>query len=159
MTSAETPTPFTREQNIARFGEDSLNCLSVMSGVYQDERIAEGYLTLGDLIEALNWVCADTPVMTDDRHTLGAASSYRGYYVDLAFAPSTLPQNAAGLHALLTATLGAEYDSWKGNARIRMNANTPIWLAAEGEATGTYFTGVRTSPDGLVLITANEYND
>src|SRR3712207_153972 len=93
--ACEPASPFTEEQNVARFGENSLGCLSLMSGVYQDERIAEGYLTLGSLIEALNWVCADTPVMTDEGHTLGAASSYRGYYVDLAFEPSMLPQNAA----------------------------------------------------------------
>lgn len=159
MTSPATPTPFTREQIIARFGEDSLTALTDMSGVYQDERIAAGYLTLGRLIEALNWVCADTPVMTDDRRTLGAVSSYRAHYVDLAFAPSTLPQNAAGLHALATAALGSEYGTWKGGARVRMNANTPIWLAAEGEATGTYFTGLRTSPEGLVLITASAYDN
>lgn len=153
-----TRTPLTDEQTIARFGENSLSCLTPYSGMFQDERIADGYLTLGELRDLLASVDPHLNVVTDTGMTLGEVSSYRGYYVDAAFAPSTLPQNTAGALALVEATIGSEFESWKGGCQIRMNTNTPVWLAVEGEATGIHFTGYRMVTGGLVLVTANEYD-
>jgi hypothetical protein len=153
MQPANTP-----EQNTERYGARCHGSIGERSSVYQDERITDGYLTLGGLIDFLRTVDEHTPVVTDTGHTLTHPHSYRVYYVDLAFMPTHEPQNALDLLALAVGCVGQEYPAWKGGGYIKMNLNTPVWVAREGEG-GRYVSAVRFDAGIVTLVTASEYDE
>ncbi len=88
--------------------------------------IEPGHLLLGELITELEKVNPDLRVVRG----FGPASSYRGYYDHVAFAPA--PNTLVG-DMLRDArfALGNIFSGWKGG-EFNMTAYTPVWLANRG---------------------------
>ena len=115
-----------------------------MSAKWQRER-AETQMTLGKLIELLKTM-GDTPITG-----LGELDSYRGYYSDLAFAPTTKAIPASKLLNDCQQAMGEVFHGYKGGDYV-MGARTPLWVASYG------FCGKKlmdVNPDGSI-VTADD---
>lgn len=107
---------------------------------------AETQLTLGDLIEALSSMDPETMVTPG----LGRLDSYRGYYEDLAFAPSELGLTAGQLLELCRAAMGQVFQGYKGGNYV-MGATTPLWRAEYGSGVGERIVSIDTATGELRL--------
>lgn len=87
-------------------------------------------LTLGELINVLNNMPADTPVAN-----LCKPGSYRGYYEDLYFERHEGTRPASELLAECKAAMGQMFIGYKGG-EFMMGAVTPLWVAQRYGATG-----------------------
>jgi hypothetical protein len=83
-------------------------------------------LTLGELINVLNNMPADTPVAN-----LRKPGSYRGYYEDLYFERHEGTRPASELLADCKAIMGQMFTGYKGG-EFMMGAVTPLWVASYG---------------------------
>lgn len=117
-----------------------------MSAQWQRER-AETQLTLGALIEQLKTM-GDTPITG-----LGDLHSYRGYYEDLSFEPTSEAVPASKLLDDCRDAMGQEFTGYKGGEFV-MGTRTPLWVAPYG-CCGKKLMAV--NPDGS--ITTAEYED
>lgn len=96
-----------------------------LSVQWQRERAAVG-LTLGGLIDLLDTLDPEALVTG-----LGELHSYRGFYEDLAFEPST---RFVTVHELLLecrSAMGQVFHGYKGGD-FMMGALTPLWVATWG---------------------------
>lgn len=96
-----------------------------MSAQWQKER-AETQMTLGGFIDALEKLPPDLKI-----EGLGELDSYRGYYSDLAFEPSSEYKTAAKLLEECRAAMGEVFQGYKGGDYC-MGRNTPLWVASYG---------------------------
>ncbi|MGL4576662.1 MAG: hypothetical protein ACRCV9_17885 [Burkholderiaceae bacterium] len=118
-----------------------------MSQQWQRER-ADTQMTLGSLIDALEKMETSAPVAN-----LCNPHSYRGYYIDLAFAREEGMRPAGELLAECCAAMGAAFQGYKGGSYV-MSALTPVWVAEYGSC------GVRLialTPEGDVLTKEDEF--
>jgi hypothetical protein len=96
-----------------------------MSARWQRER-SETQMTLGRLIADLEAMPADTDVSG-----LAEPHSYRGYYCDLAFEPTSGTVKAGALLAECKSAMGQVFTGYKGGDFV-MGALTPVWVAHYG---------------------------
>jgi hypothetical protein len=129
--------------------------LNTITAASRDER-KKYHVTLGELIDALGGVDADSTVILSGEHSnLSPAlppNSYRGHYEDLAFPPSLTRINAGELRAGLIECEGKAFEGWKGGDFI-MGRDTPLWIADSGEATGLAVIDTDERGGDFVLVT------
>lgn len=109
---------------------------------WQRER-AETQMTLGEMVDALKLMPSEKEI-----NGLGDLNSYRGYYVDLAFEPTSEPEPAGTLLARCKEAMGEVFVGYKGGDYV-MGANTPLWLADYGSC-GDKIISIRD--DGSVEV-------
>ena len=88
---------------------------------------ARYHLTLGGLIKKLKPHKGKGKGLTV---ALGDPGSYRGYYVDLAFASTETPLD--DLLARAERCVGETFEGYKGGD-FRMSESTPLWVASYGD--------------------------
>jgi len=114
-----------------------------MSADWQRER-AGTQMTLGDLIKKLENTPGDTKITG-----LGELDSYRGYYCDLAFVPTSETRTASDVLDACRSAMGKVFTGYKGGDFV-MGELTPLWVADYG-CTGMKLTGINTDEDVLEL--------
>jgi hypothetical protein len=95
---------------------------------WQRER-AQEQMTLGELIDNLASFPPNAKI-----DGLVEPHSYRGYYCDLAFEPTSEPRTAGEMLAMCRNCMGQDFTGYKGG-EFTMSASTPVWIAYYG-ATG-----------------------
>ena len=126
--------------------------LDHLSAGWQEERAAT-QMTLGALIELLK-VLDPFRMVTG----LGKPDSYRGYYSDLAFEPSTEDITVAELLRVCQEyCMGQCFQGYKGGD-FWMTGNTPLWVASYGTQ-GPRLMGLDTRVDPIIPSTAQEEED
>jgi hypothetical protein len=120
-----------------------------MSAAWKKQR-ALTQMTLGALIAALESVDPERKIVG-----LGSPMSYRGYYSDLAFKPSTEAVTVA--EALKTARdcMGRVFEGYKGGD-FCMGENTPIWSAEYGNSGCPRIMGLNLNADPITLTLKEE---
>ena len=115
---------------------------------FQDERKASAQFSLNDLIYRLEELPQDMPIL------LGEAHSYRGYYIDLAFAPLYDTEPRTVKEALKEALLahGKTFEGYKGG-EFTMEGDTPVWYSHYGTC-GPAIMGI--TDEGEILL---QYDD
>jgi hypothetical protein len=98
-----------------------------MNAAWQKERSESEQMTLGELIAALEAMPEGAMVAN-----LYGGDSYRGYYVDFAFARGEGTRPAADLLAECKAAMGQVFEGYKGGDYV-MGATTPVWVADYGD--------------------------
>jgi len=123
---------------------DNLQALiNGLSADWQRER-AGTQMTLGDLIKKLRDIPADTKITG-----LGELDSYRGYYCDLAFAPTSETRTAEHVLDACRSAMGKVFTGYKGGDYV-MGELTPVWVADYG-CTGMKLMDINTVEDQLEL--------
>lgn len=112
------------------------------------------HLTLGDLVQVLETTDGTIKVVYDFSEEAHPSEpiSYRGYYCDLAFPPSSEPITAAELLKEAKAAVGAEFEGYKGGD-FTMQDDTPLWASPYGSANGIAIMDAKIIGERLVLIT------
>lgn len=115
---------------------------------------ANYHMTLGKLIDVLEAANDDAVVKFDNEELghPGDLDSYRGYYSDLAFSPSTTPVTVKTLKADAVEAHGAEFTGYKGGEFV-MDSDTPLWVSPYGSSSGIAIVGSRMDGDTLILET------
>lgn len=132
---------------------DLQKLVDAMNAMSQQER-STYHMTLGNMIDVLEAANDDAMVKFDNDglgHP-GDLDSYRGYYSDLAFAPSNTPVTVKTLKIDAKDAVGAEFTGYKGGEYF-MDSDTPLWVSAYGGASGIAIVGARTDGNTLVLET------
>jgi hypothetical protein len=106
-----------------------------LSAQWQKER-ADTQMTLGKLIDRLAAMPPDAQVCK-----LSCPHSYRGYYTDLAFEPTTDHMTVADALVTCRAAMGEVLIGYKGG-EFQMGRNTPVWIAEYGHC-GKTFLAIR----------------
>lgn len=112
------------------------------------------HMTLGNLIEVLE-AANDAAVVKFDNEELGNPGdldSYRGYYSDLAFSPTTAPITVDFLKQVTAEAHGATLTGYKGG-EFYMDSDTPLWVSRWGSSSGIAIVGARTDGNTLILET------
>jgi hypothetical protein len=113
------------------------------------------HLSLGQLMAKLDALPHGMEVMADTGAFIGQEHSYRGYYDDLAFEPTSEPSNVGTLRVMISRAYQGPYQGYKGGDYIYTD-DTPLWLAPYG-CTGLAIIDARVEivhlQDRLVLIT------
>ena len=114
----------------------------------QDQRKASPQFSLNDLIDRLEQLPQDMPIL------LGEADSYRGYYSDLAFAPLYDTEPRTVKEALKEALLahGKTFEGYKGG-EFTMEGDTPVWYSHYGTC-GPAIIGI--TDEGVILTQEDE---
>lgn len=113
------------------------------------------HLTLGDLIKFLGDQEGHMIVRVGDvdEATYPAfPDSYRGYYADLAFAPTGEPITCDELLKRCKLALNSTYKGYKGGDFV-MSEDTPLWLSAYGINSQIAIVAIEHVGDSLVLKT------
>lgn len=117
-----------------------------------------GTASIGAVIVALNHCKPEATVAFDFCYLSPTTlNSYRGWYDHLAvaWAPGshhpwpTVDQFRTGLRA----AVGATFTGWKGGEYV-MRAQTPLWVDAYGDASGTGIIAIEDSDGTVTLVTA-----
>lgn len=116
----------------------------------QSERADSSQLTLGRLIDKLQLLPGDTPVTG-----LGRLDSYRGYYEDLAFAPTDETSTVGELLTRCLAAMGQVFTGYKGGDYV-MGSRTPVWVSAYGDNSGLKLLGFEPRDGSLHPVTEAE---
>lgn len=115
------------------------------------ETRSDYHLTLGGLIAFLSDKPDDMPVQFDDGSAPGVPDSYRGYYSDLAFAPSNEDVTVATLRQRASEAIGETFEGYKGGDFI-MSERTPLWKAGYGDG-GPAIIGAVVADGKAMLVT------
>lgn len=107
-------------------------------------------MTLGSLIALLRTLPADRLVKG-----LGGPDSYRGYYSDLAFAPTEETRTVGDLLLDAESCMGRVFEGYKGG-EFPMHARTPLWVSRYGSASGDRLMDLDVSADPILPETAQE---
>lgn len=108
------------------------------------KRRSQTQMTLGKLIETLKSLDPERRIVG-----LGDPMSYRGYYSDLSFDPSTeILTVAAALHRAKEC-MGEKFMGYKGGD-FYMSAATPLWSANYGDC-GFRIMGLNLAVDPITL--------
>ena len=116
----------------------------------QKKKRAEGQMTLGKLIEALEGLNPERKVVG-----LGQLDSYRGYYEDLAFGPDETPRTVGDLLAECKKAMGRYFTGYKGGEFL-MGEDTPLWVSAYGDASGLKLMRLHTESDPIQPVMEQE---
>lgn len=109
---------------------------------------AKCQMTLGKMIERLSEFPPGASVTG-----VGEPHSYRGYYVDLSFAPTSLPVTVADvLKTCREECMGQVFEGYKGGDYL-MGANTPVWIASYG-CCGERLMSLEINESGVYAVTA-----
>lgn len=122
--------------------------VNAMNDMSRKDR-AKYHLTLGALIEKLEGVSPGYSVKFPNGTSPGDATSYRGYYSDLAFEPTDRDVTVGDLLDRAKTALGDTFEGYKGGDFV-MDASTPLWTAPYG-ACGLAIVGFAS--DGVNTIT------
>lgn len=98
---------------------------------------AEYGLTLGRFIRLLEELPQDGHIIG-----LGDLHSYRGYYADLAFEPSTHAVSVAEMLNRCRAALDQTFTGYKGGDFL-MGDDAPLWISSYGTASGIRLMDLR----------------
>ena len=114
----------------------------------QDQRKASSQFSLNDLIDRLEELPQDMPIL------LGDADSYRGYYSDLAFAPlyDTEPRTVKEALDAAEDAHGKTFEGYKGG-EFTMEGDTPVWYSHYGSC-GPAIIGI--TDEGVILTQEDE---
>ena len=114
----------------------------------QDQRKASSQFSLNDLIDRLEELPQDMPIL------LGDADSYRGYYSDLAFAPlyDTEPRTVKEALDAAEDAHGKTFEGYKGG-EFTMEGDTPVWYSHYGTC-GPAIIGI--TDEGVILTQEDE---
>lgn len=121
------------------------------------ELSAFGTVTIGSLIDALEWAEPDASVMFDFCYLAPTSlRSSRGYYEHLAIGwkvPESEPYwpTVAEILRLLESAAGATFEAYKGGS-YTMSQDTPLWVDNWGDASGTGIVGVEFLGESTVIL-------
>jgi len=118
-----------------------------MNEQFQRER-TESQMTLGSMIKKLESMPAEAIIKG-----LGSLNSYRGFYCDLAFAPTNKGETISSLLERCKSAMGEVFEGYKGGEYV-MGSLTPIWLAGYGD-TGDKIVAI--NDDGTIETTEYDY--
>jgi hypothetical protein len=130
---------------------DLQKMMDAMGSMARDTR-SRYHVTLGKMIETLEGFPHDAVVkLSDDpdAHPRGAIS-YRGYYSDLAFEPSSEFTTVAEFLGECKQALDSTFEGYKGGD-FRMGADTPLWISEYGVSSGRAIVGARMIDGRAVL--------
>ncbi len=115
---------------------------------------ANYHLTLGALVSELEKADASMPVIYDmtEPCSPSAPDSYRGYYDDLSFPPSSTPITVGELLRDAKDAIGRTFQGYKGGD-FEMHEKTPLWASPYGISNGIAIIGSKVIGDRFVLIT------
>jgi hypothetical protein len=113
---------------------------------------ANYHLTLGGLVKVLEDKPADLLVEYDNGSSPSGPESYRGYYCDLSFPPSSTPITVAELLREARDAIGSTFEGYKGGDFV-MRENTPLWASPYGSANGVAIMGDVATAGKLILLT------
>lgn len=122
-----------------------------MNAAASQER-ANYHLTLGSLVDFLKSADPTLSVIYDGGDSPSEPQSYRGYYCDLSFPPSSTPITVKELLAEAEASIGTTFEGYKGGD-FTMSKSTPLWASHYGEASGIAIMDAKVIDDRVVLIT------
>lgn len=114
------------------------------------------HLTLGQLIEVLESVSYESSLQVVDIRGNDIdvypsnPHSYRGFYEDLAFEPSTKPRPAGALLEDAKRAIDNEFTGYKGGEFL-MDEYTSLWIAKDG-VTGDALIDAYTIEDCVVVL-------
>lgn len=130
---------------------DIQKMMDAMSASWRNER-SKYQMTLGQLVEELEQLAPDTPIMLSDGNgeSPGRAMSYRGYYSDLSFEPSEKPITAKAFATEARRALGNSFEGYKGGEYI-MGTDTPLWISEYGCSSGRAVMGL-TMSNGIAYL-------
>lgn len=120
-----------------------------MGAAWQKKR-SQTQLTLGGLIKQLESVDPERKIIG-----LGPPMSYRGYYSDLAFAPSDTPIPVVDALKVVRECMGRVFEGYKGGD-FQMGELTPLWSAEYGRSSSNRIMGLNAEADPIKLILAPE---
>lgn len=123
--------------------------VNAISAASRSER-SNYHMTLGKMIAELEKCDPKANVTLSDTISPGMAHSYRGYYSDLAFKPSTKPVTAEAFLRECRNALGATFEGYKGGDYV-MGADTPLWISEYGTNSGMAIVGLLNQGDDVVL--------
>lgn len=127
---------------------------ALLDGMSEADRLTRSHyhLTLGEMVKFLSDKRRNLPIKFDTGVFPGRLGSYRGYYSDLAIAPSSDPLTIEGFLPSALAAIGAEFTGYKGG-EFRMNSDTPLWLSDYGICSDIAIVGIYATDDEVVLQT------
>lgn len=111
------------------------------------------HLTLGRLIDDLEAAEPTAVVVIDNGSHPDKPHSYRGYYSDLAFAPSDTTVTVADFLTKCRSALGSTFEGYKGGDFL-MEEDTPLWSAPYG-MTGRAMMATMVR-DGVFMIATKD---
>ncbi len=133
---------------------DLQKIVNAMGQAMQSER-SNYHVTLGELCQVLSAAPQDSKVVLDHNLSVspGSPDSYRGYYSDLAFAPSSEPITVKDFKAVCQDCLGKTFEGYKGGD-YTMGPETPLWLSSYGTTRDSRaIVGIHQEMDLFVLQT------
>lgn len=112
------------------------------------------HLTLGGLVKVLETADPDMWVIYDlmEPSSPSAPESYRGYYIDLSFPPSSTPITVKEFLREAKDAIGKTFEGYKGGD-FEMHSDTPLWASDYGSASGIAIMGAKVIAGRLILIT------
>jgi hypothetical protein len=111
------------------------------------------HLTLGGLIDALAAADQGALVRYDfSEANPSAPESYRGYYSDLSFPPSSSPITVGEILKEAKDAIGSTFEGYKGGD-FTMSTETTLWASPYGSASGRAIMGFATIGADFLLIT------
>ena len=122
-----------------------------MSASMRDTR-SDYHLTLGALIDTLSNLSPENTVSFYDGTFPGDEISYRGYYCDLAFEPTSESKTVGQLLQQCQKALGATYEGYKGGDYV-MNEKTPLWKDSYGQCENIGIIAIVPNGDNWTLVT------
>lgn len=122
-----------------------------MNAAYQKQR-SETQMTLGGFIAKLSSLDPERKIVG-----VGDPISYRGYYSDLAFEPTTDVKTVVEVLAKAKDCMGRIFEGYKGGD-FQMGENTPIWSSEYGTSSSDRIMGLNTDSEPITLVLEKEHN-
>jgi hypothetical protein len=136
--------------------EMSNSLQALVDAMNQSASDARGHyhLTLGQLVDKLGECYPEHFVIYDwvEQASPSKPESYRGYYCDLSFPPSSSPITVRQLLLFASSAIGETFEGYKGGD-FAMHAKTPLWASPYGSSNGIAIMDVKVIGDRVVLIT------
>ena len=131
--------------------------LDNVSEEHRAQQIADGQMTLGMFIGALEAMPQDAPIRFDIGGWPGKPDSYRGYYEQLAFSCRGDGATVADVLAHARSAMGRVFEGYKGGKFV-MHENTLVWGGSYGTSSdGRMIMGVENTLDGVIIRTEDEF--
>lgn len=120
-----------------------------MGAAWQKQR-ATIQMTLGAFIKALEGIDPERKIAG-----VGGPTSYRGYYCDLAFEPTSAILSVADVLKSARDCMGRVFEGYKGGD-FQMGERTPLWSAEYGDS-GLRIMGLNLEADPITLNLKEEH--
>lgn len=117
---------------------------------------SNSHMNMKSLRKSIHALADDTLVQYDSGLFPGVAHSYRGFYGDISFSPTTTPVTAGEFKEEIYGVWGQMFEGWKGG-EFYYNDGSYVWAGEKGE-TGPYLTGIELV-DGVAIIHTMEDED